>query len=295
MRVLILSDGRNGHLNQSEAFAKYLGATYDVMLITARYKLSKLLSYTRLINPNRLFEYDDSRLKDSYDLVVGAGSSTYAMVLEFATRFDAKSVAMMLPKGFGYERFDYIFAQYHDNPPPKPNIITLPANFAYIQPQNIYNPTKKSIAIIIGGNNKHLSISKDRLHQQLLQIKQSFADYEIAITTSPRTSQEISDMIENMEFDYSVIYTKNPINPISDFVCKCEYLFITQDSTSMISEAISCGDACIEVLMIKESDDKYTQMIKYLATQNYLHIYDNTLGNANCKIDFAKYASKVIV
>jgi len=295
MRVLIISDGKNGHLNQSIAFAKYIKSKYDILTIKPKYAISKVLSYTPL-SSKKLFEYDTKILDLDYDIVVGSGSSTYAMVLEFAKDYSAKSVAMMLPKGFVYDRFDTIFAQAHDNPPARSNIIITPANFAYIQPQGIYTPTKQSIAIIVGGDNKHIKLTKSLLTSQLQQIKQQFSGYEIAITTSPRTSQEISDMIESMEFDYSVIYAKNPINPISDFVCKCEYVFITQDSTSMISEAISCGRACVEILTANSTqDNKYTQMLQQLSSQNYIHIYDSKVSNANAKIDFATYAKKAIL
>ena len=149
---------------------------------------------------------------------------------------------------------------------------------------------------LAGGDNKHIKLTKPLLASQLQQIKQQFRGYEIAITTSPRTSQDISDMIGSMEFDYSVIYAKNPINPISDFVCKCEYVFITQDSTSMISEAISCGRACVEILTANSTqDNKYTQTLQQLSSQNYIHIYDSKVSNANAKIDFATYAKKAIL
>jgi mitochondrial fission protein ELM1 len=295
--MLILSDGRMGHLKQSIALAKHLSLPYDIVEVKSKYRFSKALSY---FLDNFSFKikglFKSIKLKkELYTYVVGTGSLTYYMVKILADELKAKSVVMMLPSGYKCD-FDLIFAQAHDNPPTKPNIIITPANFAYTQPQAIYTPTKQSIAIIVGGDNKHIKLTKTLLASQLQQIKQQFSEYEIAITTSPRTSQEISDMVESMEFDYSVIYAKNPINPISDFVCKCEYVFITQDSTSMISEAISCGKACVEILTANSTqDNKYTQMLQQLSSQNYIHIYDSKVSRANAKIDFATYAKKAIL
>jgi len=44
-RVLILSDGRLGHLNQSIAFSKYCNLPYDVVEVKPRYFWSKAISY----------------------------------------------------------------------------------------------------------------------------------------------------------------------------------------------------------------------------------------------------------
>ena len=76
MRVLIISDGKNGHLNQSIAFAKYIKSKYDILTIKPKYAISKVLSFTPL-SSKKLFEYDTKILDLDYDIVVGSGSSTY--------------------------------------------------------------------------------------------------------------------------------------------------------------------------------------------------------------------------
>ncbi len=45
VNILIISDGRMGHLNQSIAFAKHLNAHYEIIPVTFRYKIYKVLSY----------------------------------------------------------------------------------------------------------------------------------------------------------------------------------------------------------------------------------------------------------
>ena len=133
------------------------------------------------------------------------------------------------------------------------------------------------------------------LKKQLDYIKEQFGDYDIAITTSPRTPKEIETLIENYSFEYSVIFSKNKINPISDFLNQCKYVFITVDSTSMISEAISFGNSCVEVLPINnQEDNKFYKMTKTLEKNGFLHIFDGDIHNSNKKIDFSKYAKKVL-
>lgn len=293
--VLILSDDRKGHLNQSLAFVKYLDAAYDVVPVKFKYRWYKALSYIldKLgIHTEKLF---DVQIDKKYDMVVGTGSTTSYATKVIAKKMHAKSIVMMLPRGYRYD-FDIIFAQSHDNPPQKENIIKIPANFSYVEPKGIYQAGKKSIGIVIGGDNKLFTMSKEKLQIQFDFIKEYYEGYEIAITTSPRTSKEIELLVASYGFDYEVIFSKNPINPIPDFLELCETVFITGDSTSMISEAVSYGEANIVVLPLdSQGDNKFTRLISFMAKAGYLHIFDGTIQQKNKKIDFLTYVPKGIL
>jgi mitochondrial fission protein ELM1 len=291
-RVLILSDGRAGHVNQSIALAKYLNLPYDVVEVIPKYRWSKAVSYlldkasirtASLFRPLQL----PSR---AYGLVVATGSLTYYMAKVLSRQLNAKSVAMMLPKGYRYDDYTVIFAQRHDQPPKASNIIEIPANFAYVEPKGLYKAYKKAIGIVIGGDNGVFTLSKEALKMQLDQIIALFSDYEIAVTTSPRTSKEIDALIASYGFDYEVIFSQKPLNPIPDFLEQCETVFITADSTSMISEAISFGGENVEILPLKSSkENKFVRFVNSLEQEGYLHIFDGTINTKNRKIDFKKY------
>lgn len=293
--ILILSDGRKGHINQSIALAKYLGFDYDIIQVGFKNKFLKLLSYLF----DKIGFYNSSILdinnipNKNYAMVVCAGSSTYYATKTISKKLGCKSVAMMLPSGYKYD-FDTIFAQSHDNPPALPNIIEIPANFSYIEPQELYKATKKSIGIVIGGSNKILTMDKQTLKNQLDFIVAHFKDYEIAITSSPRTPPEIEKLVRGYHLDYEVIYSINPINPIPDFLAQCETIFITADSTSMISEAISYGDSNVVILpLLSNKENKFTNFISKLQDDGYLHIFNGIIINKNRKIDFSYFVKKV--
>jgi len=291
--VLILSDGRMGHLNQSIALAKYLKLPYDIAEVKFKNKLCKIVSYLfdRLgIHTSVLFSVKVSK---KYQMVISAGSTTYYATKVLAKKMQAKSIIMMLPKGYSFG-YDVIFAQRHDTPVKQKNIIEIPANFAYVEPQGIYKAVKKSIGIIIGGDNKIFQMSVENLKKQLDFIQMYYEGYEFAITTSPRTSVEVEKLVESYHFDYEVIFSKNPKNPISDFLEECEMVCITGDSTSMISEAISYGEANVMVLpLMHTSQNKFTRFMDTLGKEGYLHIFDGTIKNKNKKIDFKNYVQKV--
>lgn len=293
-KTLILSDDRAGHVNQSIAFAKCLDAAYEIVPVKFRSKWAKWLSLLldRAHLSTDLLYAPYTIPNAAYDRVVSTGSGTYYLNKFLSKKLHAKSIAMMLPKGYRYD-FDLIFAQRHDAPPLKDNIVQIPANFAYVEPRGIYRAKKPSIGLVIGGNNKYFTFSKEKLKWQLNWIKQHFKGYEIAVTTSPRTSKEIDALIKNSGFDYTVIYSQNPVNPIPDFIEQCETVCITADSTSMVSEALCAGKANVMILPLEsKKENKFTRFIESLQKQGYVHIFDETFKPCSKKIDFCRYAKE---
>ena len=295
--LLIVSDGRKGHENQSIALAKYLGMPYEVVKIDAAFVGSKLLGYAsdKLKLHLKNFIVAQEIPPKTYSAVIGTGSSTYYAVKYLAKMYGAKSVTTMLPRGYRYD-FDLIFAQRHDNPPKQPNIIEIPANFAYVEVQGIYTAQNPSVGIVIGGDNGTFLFDAACLSAQLEMIRSLYEGYEIAVTTSPRTSKEIEELIASYGFDYTVIYSKDPVNPIPDFLAQCERVFITADSTSMISEAVSFGKAHVEVLPLESSkENKFDRFILQLEQEGYLHRFDGSVKRANKKVDFRTYLEGVVL
>ncbi|HIP12467.1 MAG TPA: hypothetical protein EYG73_07090 [Arcobacter sp.] len=244
------------------------------------------------IHSKRLF---DVSVVKQYDMVIGTGSNTYYATKVLAKEMHVKSVVMMLPKGYRLN-FDVIFAQSHDIPLRGTNIFEIPANFSYVEPQGIHKPKNKSIGIVIGGDNKVFTIDIEALKKQLDFIKAYYKDYDIAITTSPRTPDEIEKLVASYHFEYEVIFSKNLTNPIPDFLEQCETVFITGDSTSMISEAISYGKSNVVVLPLEsKGGSKFTRFINGLEKEGYVHIFDGNIKNKNKKINFLDYTKRLEV
>jgi mitochondrial fission protein ELM1 len=294
--LVVLNDGRMGHVNQSIALAKHLDAAYEIIPVAFTCKACKVLSYVLdffKIYTHRLFTLK-APLPKHFDMLICAGSSTYYAAKTLSKTIGIKSIAMMLPQSYRYD-FDLIFAQVHDNPPKRENIITLEANFSFVEPKGFFLPHSKSVGVIIGGNNAHFTMNKAHIKHQLDFIFAHFQGYEIAVTTSPRTPTEIESLLGEYTFAYRVIFSHNPINPIADFLEHCEVVFITMDSTSMISEAISYGKSCVEILPLgHEKTNKFFTMAHHLEKEHYAHIFDGTLGNHHRKIDFHSLAQKAV-
>jgi hypothetical protein len=268
-KVLIISDGKPGHLNQSIAFCKIKDISYDILEIKFKSKFHKILSYLfdRVdFFTEFLFEEHKVFYSDFYDAVVSTGSGTYYFNKLIGEKYNKKSIALMLPKSYKYANFYYIIAQEHDHPILLDNVLAIPLNLSYTTPKGYLkkeDETKKSLAIIIGGDNAVFSMTKMAIKEKLDEIFEKYPDYLKYITTSRRTSFEVESLINEYNFDYKLIYSKEPnINPIGDFINICDEFFITIDSTSMLSEVRANSDAKINIIQLesKKQNTKYHKL-----------------------------------
>ncbi len=99
-------------------------------------------------------------------------------------------------------------------------------------------------------------------------------------------------------FARAVYYSQEQINPIPDYLQHGEYVFLTYDSTSMISEAVSFGSSCVEILShlgALSGQDKFGRMMATLQGSGSLHLFDGTLGTADKKIDLSRTFQGVVL
>lgn len=288
-RILIISDGKPGHLNQSIAFCKIKDVSYDILEVKFKSKFHKALSY--LFDRFDFFTdflFDDYKKYyfDFYDAVVSTGSGTYYFNKFIGQKYNKKSIALMLPKSYKFKNFYYIIAQEHDNPVRLDNILTLPLNLSYPKEKGYVKKVedKKSLAVIIGGDNDVFNMEYELIKDELDYIFEKYPDYLKYVTTSRRTSKLIENLVDKYKFDYKLIYSKEPnINPIGDFIAVCDEFFITTDSTSMLSEVRANSDAKINIIDLdsKKENTKFHRLV------NIIEDMDNE------KINFAKLLKKV--
>jgi len=298
-QVLILSDGKPGHLNQSLAFARLLNCSFQVRQVVLRNRFCKSLSYLldRFgIHSHRLF-LTDAGLPNAR-LVVSTGSGTYYANKAIAGALNARSIALMWPAGYRAD-FDLIVAQRHDRPPRRDNLLELPVNLSCPQQTGVVPAVSGGgacVALIIGGPSKHFEVDLARLEQQLRKIFHLFPDGDFLVTTSRRTPAAVEQLLETFPFRYRLLYSRCQDNPIGDFLGMADYLFITEDSTSMVSEAVSWGRAAVEILRLGQSSsgNKISRMMEELARRGCLHWFDGTIGSHNQKIELQKILKAAI-
>ena len=325
-KALILSDGRKGHENQSIAFCELKGLDFCICKIAYANKLLKLCSYALDFfglyfkifkcdlggsgtaadrkngsNLNSPAASDSANLDAAadrnlnfanFDLFVGAGSTSYYALKFYARRYAKPSIALMYPKGYRKD-FSVIIAGAHDRPTSRANLKISPVSLSFSRPQGLYRSQRKSIGFIIGGPNSCFEMG-DEILKQIEGVRARFADCEFALTTSPRTPRATESALEKLSWDYSVIYSREPVNPIGDFLAQCEWVFISEDSVSMISEAVSNGRASVVILSLKRkyAHNKFDDFISALISTGHARRYDEALKKT-AKYDLKEFVREI--
>ncbi len=300
--ALILSDGKPGHENQSKALAEGLGLTARILPCTYPSKMRKAASYLC----DRVGCYPDltgidRAVREAVEaecpaLLIGTGSNTFFSLKRLRRRTGIPCVAVLTPRGYSLSGFDAVVAPAFDLPPKSEKVFEVPTNLtpsrrAFYQAQTEafraqYTPKKsRAVGVIVGGKNALADVSPEWLRGQLEAIFACTPDCEHWVTTSRRTSPEAEEVVASFPFDYMLLFSKNTFNPIPAFVSCCERVFVTAESTGMLSEAVAIGESAVEVLDNLPADaGKFARFAEGLYAGGYAHRFDGTLGNAKKKV-----------
>ena len=199
-KILILTDGKAGHENQSRAFARALGCEPELLPVRFKSPFYKALSYVLDLFGVRTLKvftdinsYNPTILQShDYRAVIGTGSGTFYAAKVLAQRLGVPCGVVLYPRGYRLVGFDCILAPAFDRPDNVPNVIPIPANLVAADAA-FYEAGVKSfrerhtpsgapaVAVIVGGPNKCSTLSPDWMRAQLDQI---FAKYKPAIPQS---------------------------------------------------------------------------------------------------------------
>ena len=254
-KVLILTDGKAGHENQSKAFARALGCEFELVEVHFKSKLAKALSYLldRVgVRSLRLLStaVDCNRLQPKPIAVIGTGSGTFYAAKAMAKKLGVKCGVVLYPRGYDIASFDCVLAPAFDRPKTAANVIEIPANLvandeafyekgvAAFRERTAVVP---EIAVIVGGPNKCSTMTADWMKMQLDEIFKIPGSK--GVTTSRRTPSEVEAVVDGYPWDYKLLYSKDHFNPIPAFVKLAKKLYVTAESTGMLSESCTFGMA----------------------------------------------------
>lgn len=297
-KVLLLTDGKAGHENQSKALARGLGCDFETARISFSSPLAKAASYLLdRIGVHSLGLYaksaegpDPRQLasrRGEFAAVVATGSGCFYAAKGIAERLGVKCAVVLFPRGYRLSDFGCILAPSFDRPPKRPNIVELPANLVpndadfYAKGveafrEHYLGSTGRALAegvraeaVVIGGPNKCSTMTPEWMKGELDRI---FADRkgELWVTTSRRTPADVEKVVDSYPWDYRLLYSRDKFNPIPAFVSIASRIHVTAESTGMLSEACTCGKAEVAVLdNLKPGGHKFRRFVDGLASGGY--------------------------
>ncbi len=300
MIVWALTDDRIGSNNQSIAIAEKLSRYYIIKKIV----YNSLIELPNFIRRNSLLGVDknesDNIDTDLPDVVVLAGRRLSSVALNIKKRNNNRTfIINIMNPDLPFDKFDLILLPKHDNVSQKlinkGNIIETNGSVNRINSIRIKQETEKwkdffknynkpLVSLIIGGDTKNYKFNPKEFGEMVGNLSGivNRLGGTLLITTSRRTSNECLNQIRQkldcdyylydwrLETDSDNLLKTNLGNPYYAFLGLSDFLIVTGDSMSMISEACSTGKPTY-VYMPKESlGKKHIRFCEDMLKQKYI-------------------------
>jgi len=251
LKALLLTQGMHGMISQVEGMAKALNAEYSHKIVR--------LSFPWNLIPPKFTPISEIILKDKIylteseipDLIISCGrKSVIPSIIIKKKNPKVFTIHIQDPK-VSLKNFDAIVAPEHDNLKGD-NIYNSKGAIHYITEQEISKASQylaekikseKIVSLILGGPNKYYGFNSDQIINIFSQIKSIFVSdgYKVIIIPSMRTPKETIDLaIKEMGSCGHVVNKVDKQAYLSAYAL-ANYVVVTCDSTSMISEAATSG------------------------------------------------------
>ena len=271
LKALLLTQGMHGMVSQTEGLAKALKLNF-------KHKKIKLKPFWNFIPP-KFTPISENLLTEKFicdcKIVISCGRKSVIPSVALKKRFgnDIFNIHIQDPK-ISFEHFDLIISPDHDNIKGE-NVLTTQGSIHYLTKKEISENSnylglnkekKKVVSFIIGGPNKYYNYSDEQIHFMFNKVKNLFTPdkFKIIIIPSYRTPERIIKKAFNtFGFNHMVI-KKIDKKAYLGSLAIADYIIVTCDSTSMISEAAVTGKPVYAAMMkpvrnIRRFSSFYTQ------------------------------------
>ena len=248
IKALLLTQGMHGMLSQVEGLARALNLNYKHQQI----KLKKLWEFLPpSLTPASMSVLETQFIFDS-KIVISCGRKSVIPSIALKKKYKDKifTIHIQDPK-VSLQKFDLVICPEHDNLKGE-NVISTVGAIHYLTEKeinreknfiNIDRENKKIVAFILGGPNKYYSFSEKEIDYLFNKVKNIFSrdKFKLIVIPSYRTPKEIiKKAFNSFGHDHIVVKEINKRAYLSALSIS-DYIVVTCDSTSMISEAAITG------------------------------------------------------
>lgn len=207
-------------------------------------------------------------------LIIGAGSRTHPTILAAGRYFKVPTVLLMSPPKIIQSRFDLCVCPEHDRRSGS-NIITTKGAINTIRPSRSQSAERG--LFLIGGPSKHHSWHEALLIKQVQTILSSNPDMRWKLTTSRRTPETTLAALQALDHPALSIYPVDttPQGWVADALAESGTAWVTEDSVSMVYEALSSG-AHVGLLQVPRASEnsRVLRGLDQLIQEGWVQAYD---------------------
>ncbi|MBL4607009.1 MAG: mitochondrial fission ELM1 family protein [Pseudomonadales bacterium] len=285
-------DGKPGHEKQSQGLIQGL---QDITAVSVETIALQGSFFQRLQQSQSICSTLSKR--STPKLLIGAGHATHVALLRAKKKYGGLSVILMKPS-LPCRWFDFVLIPKHDSPKERPFIIPTEGALA---PVKVGNKQKNKGLILIGGPDKRNIWDNDTVWRQIESICNAQKDIDWQLSTSRRTPEDFIAK-ENKNSNLKTLdWRDTPPNWLVNQLAEARYCWVSQDSVSMLYEALSaqCAVAALE-LEKEKSDDKISRNLERLVAEKYLTTFsgwdqNKTLPPGKFKLEEHLRCAKIIL
>ena len=291
MHIVYVSDGKAGHRSQAVGLYKAMQRQSNIEVTFQEISIQELPIFSLL---KAIWARRFGLFEKKPDYIFGVGSHTQARVLLLGRVYPkAKTVIMMKPN-FPVNWFDYAIIPQHDGVKESMHVITTQGALNPIVNENRHQPNR--ILIALGGNSKRHQWNDEKVLSSIQRLVENNVHATFILTTSRRTPDTFLETLAQQNF-----YSKLQIFPVEhtpqgwvfEEMQKAEAVWVTEDSVSMIFEALTagCQVGIIEIERLKS--DRITQLLDQLLSNDLLDKQHIKL--LNLKLDEASRVADILL
>lgn len=286
---IVYDHGKIGTLNQCLGLAEALNLQAVIKPVKARFPWCYLPPSTWFA-PLRGLTLA-TRLQSPWpDLIISAGRVSAAPCAEIRRLTQGRTrVIQLLNPHMNPKKFDAVVVPHHDGLQGD-NVITTLGPLHRITTERLHNEYQKfssvlqplhhpSIAVLIGGSNKHFTISESVIDQLTHQLQHLAHDHNasLMITVSRRTPFHCIRRLHQQLKGLSVhFWDSKGYNPYFAYLAHADAILVTCDSISMIAEAAATGKP-VYMINLPGHSRKFQKFYDEMQRLNHMRVFDGSL------------------
>ncbi|MFW1807109.1 ELM1/GtrOC1 family putative glycosyltransferase [Acinetobacter ursingii] len=261
MHIVYVSDAKAGH--RSQALGLY--QAMHKQNTNSSFEEIRLESLPLITVLKGLFTHHVDGITQQPDFIFGVGSHTHFRVWLLGKIYpQAKTVILMKPN-LPIHCFDYAIIPEHDGIAASDRVIVTKGALNPIENEHRHQTNR--ILIALGGDSKRHQWNEEKVLVSVQKIVKNNTNSEIILTSSRRTPTGFINVLKRQSFakDLQICpVEQTPQGWIFEQMQLAETVYVTEDSVSMIFEALTAGCSVGVIVMDRLKSDRITQLIDQL-------------------------------